>query len=278
MRFALVVLATLSLASSASAQRTRTHSAPTVSVEDQERDARAQALYREGEAAFQGRQFVAARDFFERAYELSRRPEMLYNIALCADRQLRVGDAMRLYEEYLVATPQGVQHEAASARLRELYAQEGARVPRPVERAAVAQHCPRGAHRANGQCIRVVHRVDPWAVTGGIALLVGGYGLEVAVTALAGLSRVDEQRDSFVAWGFVPLVGPFVQFGYLSESQKSAGFYTLLSGEAIMQIGGLVYLIQALLGADVSEPAQVGWRVGPSLSPSRTGFVLDGRF
>lgn len=83
----------------------------------------------EARAAFDGaREAYARGDFdvalagFQRAYEITRSPEILYNIATVADRLRRDDLALRSYEQYLEALPDAPDRDNVRARIAALRA------------------------------------------------------------------------------------------------------------------------------------------------------------
>src|SRR5262245_1460475 len=68
-------------------------------------DAEAHALYDAGEVAFHEERFENALDYFQRAYELSHRPELLYNVGTTADRLRHDEEALAAFEQYLAELP-----------------------------------------------------------------------------------------------------------------------------------------------------------------------------
>lgn len=84
------------------------------------RDVQARSLFLLGETAFSNGLYAEALDHFERAYELSPRPQLLYNIGASADRLRQNEKALLSFVEYLEALPQAPNRNAVEARLRVL--------------------------------------------------------------------------------------------------------------------------------------------------------------
>jgi tetratricopeptide (TPR) repeat protein len=118
-------------------------------------DAEARANFEAGRIAFSAARFADALPYFERAYELSRRPELLYNVGMCHDRLGHDAEALEALEAYLAELPEAenrteVEQRIATARAR-------------VTRAALAS-APRAGSDPTG-----------WILVGtGAALAVGG--------------------------------------------------------------------------------------------------------
>ena len=95
-------------------------------------DAEARARFQAGERAFARGDFEAALEDFERAYSLSRRPGLLYNVGLAAQRARRRERAIEAFREYLRLEPDTANRasvERTIADLEELLAAEGSGEP-----------------------------------------------------------------------------------------------------------------------------------------------------
>jgi tetratricopeptide (TPR) repeat protein len=105
------------------------------------RDAEGRGLFEAGRAAFADGRYDDALDYFDRAYELSHRPELLYNIGTANDRLRRDETALAAFEEYLHEVPAAANVREVEARirvLREEIAQEAARSARTATPEATA--------------------------------------------------------------------------------------------------------------------------------------------
>jgi len=83
-------------------------------------DEEARALFQAGSTAFQDGRYEDALGHFRRAHELSRRPQLLYNIGLAADRLRRDAEALEAFEEYLRLVPDTDRQRDVEARVRVL--------------------------------------------------------------------------------------------------------------------------------------------------------------
>lgn len=83
-------------------------------------DQEARALFEAGRTAFRAGRFDAALKHFEGAYELSERPELLYNIGSAADRLRMDARALEAFEQYLEAVPDAPNREEVQSRIRVL--------------------------------------------------------------------------------------------------------------------------------------------------------------
>lgn len=138
-------------------------------------DALARERYQAGVVAFDAGSYEAALDLFRGAYELSPRPQLLYNIGTTADRLRRNAEAVEAFEAYLEQAPNATNAESVRRRL-EVLREEIAR-QRALEEAAAAagsaepdeasESRSRRRRRWGGAIAAVL------AVGGGVALAIG---------------------------------------------------------------------------------------------------------
>ncbi|HEY6881912.1 MAG TPA: tetratricopeptide repeat protein [Polyangiales bacterium] len=83
-------------------------------------DEEARSLFVLGRTAFEEGRFDVALQEFEASHALSRKPELLYNIAQCHDRLRHDQDAIAAFERYLADAPEAENRPAIEARLRVL--------------------------------------------------------------------------------------------------------------------------------------------------------------
>src|SRR5688572_21936087 len=86
-------------------------------------DEEARGNFEAGRAAFAAARYDDALPYFERAYELSGRAELLYNIGIRHDRLGHDAEALAAFEGYLAALPEAanraeVERRIATARER----------------------------------------------------------------------------------------------------------------------------------------------------------------
>lgn len=86
-------------------------------------DETARRVYLEGRDAFEEGRYEDALRLFETAYELSGRPELLYNIGTTADRLRRNRRALEAFERFLEARPDSEYRPAVEARVRVIRAE-----------------------------------------------------------------------------------------------------------------------------------------------------------
>jgi tetratricopeptide (TPR) repeat protein len=80
----------------------------------------ARVAFESGHLAFAEGRYDDALVDFTRAYELSHRAELLYNIGLAADRLRRDAEAIEAFEAYLAALPEAENRAEVQRRLRAL--------------------------------------------------------------------------------------------------------------------------------------------------------------
>ena len=87
---------------------------------DAQSDADARQIHEAGVVAFEAGSYEAAMRLFERAYELSERPELLYNIGTTADRLRENEKALDAFQRYLDQVPQAANRAAVERRVEVL--------------------------------------------------------------------------------------------------------------------------------------------------------------
>lgn len=180
---------------------------------DPSRDAEARVHFQAGRDAFSRGDFSGAASEFERAYALSRRPQLLYNIGRAYQEQLRLEDAHRSFQHYLDALPDAPDRAEVEGRLRiiEVAMSHPTAPPPPVEppptRVVVVERTVPA----------VIPESRPWRsafwVTGGLSLLTGAATIAVGVFAdsryqellrsCAPQCREDDVRDMSLRAGLV---------------------------------------------------------------------------
>lgn len=81
-------------------------------------DEEARHLFEAGQTAFEAGEFERALTYFEDAYRLSRRPQLLYNIGVAADRVRNDARALAAFRQYLRELPQSPNRREVEARVR----------------------------------------------------------------------------------------------------------------------------------------------------------------
>ncbi|MFT3925013.1 MAG: hypothetical protein QM778_20930 [Myxococcales bacterium] len=86
------------------------------------RDDEARALFEAGKVAYEDGRYVDSLGYFERAYELSQRSALQYNIGLAYDRLRRDREAVAAFETYLNHEPDPERVSEVQNRVRALRA------------------------------------------------------------------------------------------------------------------------------------------------------------
>lgn len=148
---------------------------------DPTRDAEARQHFATGRDAFSRGDFATAVTEFERAYALSRRAQLLYNIGTTYERLHRWEEARSALQRYLDAIADAPDRAEVEGRIRiidvEIHHQdyEPPRPPEPAAPRVVVVERP------------VVQGVRPWQVTfwvgGGLTVVSGGLALGIGLLA-----------------------------------------------------------------------------------------------
>jgi|GEM_PF-3595573 len=85
-----------------------------------ERDVQARRLFEQGREAYSDGRYRDAWAYFHEAYQLSGRPELLFNIGQTADRLGQEGDALRAFSMYLERLPAAPNRKDVENRVRAL--------------------------------------------------------------------------------------------------------------------------------------------------------------
>ena len=138
-----IATVTISATSDAEAQRRRRARAaePAEPAIDPRLDAEARQLFLAGEAAYDAGRYESALEHFSRAYALTGRPGLLFNIGSVTERLRRDDEALRSYEAYLEAMPDAPNRpfvESRIAFLREHVSDEWRRQQRETDDAPAA--------------------------------------------------------------------------------------------------------------------------------------------
>jgi tetratricopeptide (TPR) repeat protein len=134
-------------------------------------DDEARGLFLAGRAAFDGGRYEEAMGHFERAYELSRRPGLLYNIGHTAQLMGTRDRAIEAFEQYLALNPEGDRRDTVEARLSVLRREPD---PAPDGQTDVVEP-PHVPPEQAPDPVEAPSRAGPIAlVAGGAALAIGG--------------------------------------------------------------------------------------------------------
>lgn len=229
-----------------------------------ERDEEARGLFLAGSAAFQRGHYEEALDYFQRAYELSGRARMLFNIGHTAERLRRDELALRSFERYLRDVPEAENRTSVEARVRLL-------------REAIASSEPRGdaePETETSEAIGDASDAPPPGEPGGgggpsagpfVLMGVGGAAAVAGIVLLALASSAAAQVDGAAdGTPWVDVEGDYESAGTMGI----AGGVTLGVGAALV-VAGVTWLGIELASGGSED---VALRVGPG------GLDLRGSF
>jgi len=101
-------------------------------AETVDRDEEARGLFQAGRAAYERGRFGDALNYFQQAFELSGRPQLLYNVAQAADKLRLDETALAAFSRYLDETPDALNREQVEQRIRMLEEVISRRSPEPA--------------------------------------------------------------------------------------------------------------------------------------------------
>lgn len=173
---------------------------------------------------------------FEKAYELSKRPDLLLNIATVHERTSQLGPAIDALKRYLAAMPEGEQADTVRLRLANLEKRkseqdaQAAAAQRPVTAPASGQPTGPGTSPPSEA---PTPRAGPNRLPALIAFGAGGLALTGAV--VTGVMAQSEYNDVEAR------CSPNCNQDDISSGKQLALFSTLLTGAAVVGAGlGLV--------------------------------------
>jgi tetratricopeptide (TPR) repeat protein len=192
---------------------------------------------------------------FQKAYELSKRPEILLNIATVHERQGALPSAVAALKGYVEAAPQGEHVETVNLRIQNLEKRIQEQDKAKTAEAAAAPAAGPRPPAPNGQAPAAApapatpqppRKAEPNRLPAFISLGVGGVlaGASLA-TGLVAKAKYDDAKSS---------CGPRCSDSQLSSSRTFAITSTVLTGVAVLGVG----LGVALLLTTESDNDNVG--------------------
>jgi tetratricopeptide (TPR) repeat protein len=174
---------------------------------------------------------------FQKAYELSKRPEILLNIATVHERQSDLPGAVTALKAYLAAAPEGEHVETVKLRIQNLEKRlqdqdkaktDAAVPPRPVEPPSASPPAPATAP-GPAPATAPHAKAEPNRLPAFISLGVGGVlaGASLA-TGLVAKAKYDDAKQS---------CGHACTDSELSSSRTFAITSTVLTGAAVLGVG-----------------------------------------
>lgn len=240
---------------------------------DADLDARAQVHFHAGSDYYERGDYENALRELTIAYEMSSRPELLYNLGACHERMANWGEAARFYEAYLSALPDVENRDAIGERIARL--RERAVVPATGTGVATDVTTEVTTEGGTEVATRAADAPDgaPTAATAGggggphpVAFVVLGAGaLGLATFAvLGGLTLAEDQALAS-------------ECGTACSPARASSLESLALGAdislgigAALAVVGVVLLFTTSDGSGTSETAAL--RVGPG------GLRLEGSF
>lgn len=213
-------------------------SAQAFAQEDPSLEGEARGVFEAGAAAYEGGRYEEALGYFQRSYELSGRPALLYNIATAAERAHQDELALSNYERYLERVPDSPVRARVTTRITALRRRLGP------------------AAGGGGASVDPV----PWIVVG------AGAAVAIAGGVLLGLGLSDRATVEGAQDGAVWSEG--------AADAYARGPAILTSGVVLLPVGVVVAALGVVwaLVAPSGGGEQATLRIGPG------GLELTGRF
>lgn len=233
-------------------------------------DAAAREFFTAGNNLYSLGRYHDAAIQFQQAYDLSERPELLYNIYLAhrdASEQRQAAEALRLYLE---AMPEAENHQALSVRLenldRAIAEQDDARdaAAREAEEAVRREQAERERREAEERAIaRDNQTIAPWiiAASGGAVMLVG------VVTGIVALGLKSSLDANCIPVGDGTSICP--NDSDLMDKQSALSTFAVMTdifliGGAVIAAAGLTWGLIRLGGDDDEDAPAVSAMCGPT--------------
>ncbi|HSN81376.1 MAG TPA: tetratricopeptide repeat protein [Polyangiales bacterium] len=231
----------------------------------QARDARiaeAKKAFTEGSRAYENGDFDTALASFERAYELTGSPDLLYNIATVSDRMRLDEEALRAYQGYLEARPKSADREHVESRIEVLRAAIEARKRAELDAEIEARKAAMEAAARIKAERPLTHYVGPGP---GPWITIGAGGAALVTGAIfVGLGQRDQNE--------VESAPPGSSYSSV-EDIAERGPRRTKAGVALMGIGGA-----AVLGGIIWQLTGGHEETMPEVSIGPTGVSVRGVF
>jgi tetratricopeptide (TPR) repeat protein len=223
---------------------------------DETADELARRHFDSGAAYLEESDYDNALKAFQKAYELSQRPEILLNIATVQERRGDLAAAISALEQYLAAAPNGDRADTTRLRIQNLQKRLAeSPPPTPTASASVAPVPPPPPPPAAAPP-PAPPRPAPNHVPAYIAFGVGGAGLVTAVvTGIMANAKYQDAKDS---------CSPHCTDAQLSSAKTLALVSTITTGVAVVGAGvGLTLFLTSSSGASATSSSSVRVAVGP---------------
>ncbi len=242
-------------------------------------DAEARALFSAGEIAYGEGRYEAALDYFQRAYEISGRALLLYNVGSAAEHLRRDREALAAFERYLSDTGEDAPNRTAVAARIEILRRSVATTTDTSTTATTtdttttttSDSTTTDATTETSSTGETETETDgssgggpgvaPWIVVG------VGAGVAVVGAVLVGVGYADAASVSGVADGgsWSSISGAYERAPIL----EGVGFALLGVGVAAV-VGGVVW---GAMGSGESGPTASAW-----VAPESAGVIVGGSF
>jgi len=226
------------------------------------RIAEAKNAFAVGTRAYANGEFQTAQTSFQRAYELTGSPDLLYNIATVSDRMRHDEEALEAYEGYLEARPKSADREHVESRIDVLRAAIEARrraeLDAEIEARSAAIEAAARVKAERPLTEYVGPGPGPWITIG-----VGGAAV-VTGAILVGLGQRDQKNvESAVPGSSYAMV----------EEMADRGPRRTKAGVALMAVGGA-----GIIGGIIWQLTGGHEEAMPEVSIGPTGISVKGTF
>jgi tetratricopeptide (TPR) repeat protein len=220
-------------------------------AENTSNDAAARGQFERGRAAFEATDYEQALVHFRRAYQLSQRGQLQYNIGITASRLQRDDEALQAFQDYLeeVESPPREQEVHKRIAALELAIEEKQEGERELSEVAIGYEDPTGRKESSGP------RIPTSAIVGASVLgAVGVAGVAVMSVSLAQSGTCLEE-----------IAG-------VCESEKATSPWTwVYGGVGVAALAGSVAWL-VVSSKRAKEKRNTAWMLTP------TGVVVSGSF
>ena len=171
-------------------------------AQDSHAEAEARSVFEAGQVAFNAGHYSDALVYFQRSYDLSHRPELLFNIGLCHDRLRDDTAAIEAYERYLAEVPSAANEGEVDGRLEALRRAQARRTLDPSHVAQVADTTSTPAETPTvPQASPAVYETWWFWTIVGVVVVGSAVGIGVAASGDAPLRTGDVGGVIFTLWG-----------------------------------------------------------------------------
>ncbi|MEM8608893.1 MAG: tetratricopeptide repeat protein [Myxococcota bacterium] len=228
----------------------------------QARIAQAKKAFAAGTRAYENGDFETALARFERAYELTGSPDLLYNIATVSDRMRHDEDALKAYEGYIAARPNSPDRGHVRGRIEALRASIEAKQRAALEAEIEAERAALEAADKIKAERPLTHYVGPGV--GPWIMIATGSAVAVTGAVFLGLGQRDQNSVSSAPEG-----STFNDF----EEVADRGPRRTKTGIALLSVGAA-----GVLGGVIWQLTGGREEAIPEVSVGPTGISVRGKF